>query len=395
MALILQNFDLNLDDPNYQIHIQQSLTIKPKDCYVHAKLRSGITAMGLQNRLSGTTEVPDVKNAVPAAAGEPGTAPLTILYGSNTGTCQALAQKLASEAAQHGCKPTVLDMDSGAIPTDRPLVIITASYEGEPPDNAARFVAMLESQKGPDAFKGAKFAVFGCGHVDWASTYMRIPKLVDDILGSHGADRIAEIGFSDVSKRDTFGDFGKWTSEALWPALSGHIGKSGAVTTRPAMPYVEAELSTQQRASHLQQRLYWANVTAVKTLTTPGQSEKRHVEFQLPSDMEYQAGDYLAVLPLNPDETVRRVIKRFDLPWDAVITIKKGDLTTLPTEAPISVQELLKGYVELTQPATRDVSWSSTQATCLINVLQLLNISSPRTSNSSSTAPQTRQRRSS
>ncbi len=199
---------------------------------------------------------------------------------------------------------------------------------------------------------------------------MRIPKLVDDILGSHGADRIAEIGFSDVSKRDTFGDFGKWTSEALWPALSDHIGKSGAVTTRPAMPHVEAELSTQQRASQLQQRLYWANVTAVKTLTTPGQSEKRHIEFQLPSDMEYQAGDYLAVLPLNPDETVRRVIRRFNLPWDAVITIKKGDLTTLPTETPISVQELLKGYVELTQPATRDVS--SFLDPSYFNVLRLL-----------------------
>ncbi|KAH8900225.1 putative bifunctional P-450:NADPH-P450 reductase [Thozetella sp. PMI_491] len=353
VALLLQNFDMSLDDPNYNMKIQQSLTIKPKDCYIRAKLRPGITAVGLQQRLAGTSTAPEVMNGVPRSPTiASGTKPITILYGSNTGTCQALAQRLAGEAVQRGYTPSVLDMDSGIVPTSQPVVVITASYEGLPPDNAMRFVALLESQKAEDAFSGTHFAVFGCGHRDWASTFMRIPKLVDNLLGSHGGQRLAELGRSDVSMRDTSGDFSKWTSEKLWPGLANYTGGPTELS-KPVLPQVELEVSSQQRATHLQQRLFWANVTETRTLTAPGEPEKRHIEFQLPSDMEYSAGDYLAVLPLNPDETVRRVLKRFKLPWDAVITIKKGHSTSLPTENPLPAQELLKGYVELSQPATR------------------------------------------
>ncbi len=97
---------------------------------------------------------------------------------------------------------------------------------------------------------------------------MRIPKLVDDISGSHGGKRTAEIGFSDVSKRDTFGDFSAWTTKKLWPALAAEIGASNGKPSKPAMPLVEAELSTQQRAAHLQQRLYWSNASDANTLTS-------------------------------------------------------------------------------------------------------------------------------
>ncbi|KAK3943363.1 cytochrome P450 [Diplogelasinospora grovesii] len=361
-ALLLQNFDMSLDDPNYTMHIQQSLTIKPKDCYVRAKLRPGISAVSLQERLSGTSSAPIVKNEISKPASvksSDSAAPMTIIYGSNTGTCQALAQRLASEAAQNGFKASVMDMDDAIerLPADgQPLVVITASYEGQPPDNAARFVAWLSGQKSEDAFTGVRYAVFGCGHIDWATTFQRIPTLVDDTLSEHGATRVTERGSSDVSKRDTFGDFSKWTTEKLWPALLSESAEQHKSTTpaKPVMPTLHMEVSTLQRASHLQQRVYWANVTDVKVLTAPGEPEKRHIEFQLPSNLTYQAGDYLAVLPLNPDESVRRVIRRFNLPWDAVVTISADNSpTTLPTNTPISVFELLRGYVEIAQPATR------------------------------------------
>lgn len=61
----------------------------------------------------------------------------------------------------------------------------------------------------------------------------------------------------------------------------------------------------------------------------------------------------LAVLPLNPEASIRRVMKHFSLPWDAVVTITKSGSTTLPTNTPIKVSDLLRGYVELSQPATR------------------------------------------
>ncbi len=360
-ALLLQNFNISLDDPSYQMKIQQSLTIKPKGCYIRATLRPGIMATSLQERLSGSSALPSVKNEVrePRIADpEDGLEPMTILFGSNTGTCQALAQTLALEAASRGYRSTVTDMDSAIekLPVDQPVVIITASYEGQPPDNAARFVAWLESLDDHRLLKSLRCAVFGCGHADWGATYQRIPHLVDSLLADCGGFRIAERGICDVSKRNMSGDFAAWTDRVLWTALFRNNKKEALpVSVKLAAPSMNVEITTQQRAAHLQQKLQWANITAVQVLTGPEEPEKRHIEFQLPSDVGYQTGDYLAVLPLNPDEIVRRVMKQFSLPWDAVITISNGGPTTLPTNVPISAFELLRGYVELSQPASMKV----------------------------------------
>lgn len=90
---------------------------------------------------------------------------LSIFYGSNTGTCEAMANSLASSAGAHGYKAKVdiLDKATDALPQGGPVVIITSSYEGEPPDNAVHFVSWLKSIQG-SKLTGIKYAVFGCGN---------------------------------------------------------------------------------------------------------------------------------------------------------------------------------------------------------------------------------------
>ena len=39
MAILFQNFNFTLDDPNYQLEVAASLTIKPKDFFMRAQLR--------------------------------------------------------------------------------------------------------------------------------------------------------------------------------------------------------------------------------------------------------------------------------------------------------------------------------------------------------------------
>ena len=97
----------------------------------------------------------------------------------------------------------------------------------------------------------------------------------------------------------------------------------------------------------------------VRLLTMPDVPEKRHLEILLPSTMVYEPGDYLAVLPLNPEVNVQRIMKRYNVLWDAIIVIKSsGASTTLPKDTPISVNTLLKSCVELVQPATKKVCYS-------------------------------------
>jgi cytochrome P450/NADPH-cytochrome P450 reductase len=69
--------------------------------------------------------------------------------------------------------------------------------------------------------------------------------------------------------------------------------------------------------------------------------------------MSYSAGDYLAILPLNPKENIRRVTKYFGLSWDSMLTIQSAGPTTLPTDTPISAVDVFGAYVELAQPATK------------------------------------------
>lgn len=92
--------------------------------------------------------------------------PMTILYGSNSGTCEALAQSLARVGGSRGFKVQVDPLDNAVdkVPTGQPVVMISSSYEGQPPDNATHFVAYLEGLKGQKQLEGVKYAVYGVGN---------------------------------------------------------------------------------------------------------------------------------------------------------------------------------------------------------------------------------------
>jgi cytochrome P450/NADPH-cytochrome P450 reductase len=116
-----------------------------------------------------------------------------------------------------------LDAASGHLSSSDPTVVVTASFEGQPAENAGRFVSDLTSTSDFDssgsAFKGVEYAVFGCGSRDRAATYQRIPKLVDETLATHGATRLMARGEADASGADFFDSFDSWEAE-LWKVLT-------------------------------------------------------------------------------------------------------------------------------------------------------------------------------
>ncbi|KAF2108226.1 bifunctional P-450:NADPH-P450 reductase [Lophiotrema nucula] len=376
VAILLQNFDFRMDDPSYQLKIKSTLTVKPLDFYVRATLRKGVSTTSLQHSLSASSDQaksPKPSSSIEQTADERSGRPMKILYGSNTGTCQSFAQKLAADARSHGYHATVNNLDAGvnALSTSQPVVLICSSYEGFPPDNAVQFVAWLESLKAEGALKGVQFGVFGCGHKDWASTYFRVPKLIDETLENLGASRFVERGSSDASQGSMFEDFDTWCDTKLWPALDANFGLGQAMPTKKTT--IDMDISTKTRASQLQNDVQQGKVIATKLLTAPGEPEKRHLEVKLPEDTEYAAGDYLAILPLNPDASVHRVLSHFSLPPDAVVTIKAGGPVTLPSNTPVSVSELLKGFVELSLPVTKKHIRNLIEYTTDKSTLEILN----------------------
>ncbi len=356
-ALIVQNFDIRLVDPNYQLVVKQFLTVKPKDCYVYAELREGLDVPKLIKRLfqgsagaqPATTEVPSTAQA--PAGGAAGAKPMSILYGSNSGTSEALSNALSRAAAAHGFSATIEALDTAVdkLPKDRPVVIVTCSYEGQPADNAARFVKWIEGLTADkSALSGVSYTVFGCGNHEWSQTYQRIPKLIDETLQTLGATQIVAAGFVDVGgPNDPYTVFDTWMDENLWPKLGTTAGADALAGI------LDIDIDTTLRSKHLRQDIFDAIVVSNEVVTRNTDKEKRHLQLRLPSGLDYKAGDYLVVLPLNNFNTVRRVLNFFQLPWDAVITVHPGTATNLPIGNPISLWDALAAYFELSQPATK------------------------------------------
>lgn len=354
VALILQRFDLIEDDPSYQLEVKETLTLKPHNFRLRVERRGGPSRQW-RSALPATPSKALAPAAVAVSAAGSQT-PLLILYGSNTGSSEAFGQRLVSEAAAHGYAATLapLDEHAGKLPTDRPVLFLASSYEGQPPDNARQFVAWLEGTPRP-ALEGLRYAVFGCGNRQWARTYQAVPKRIDEALAKAGATSVRPRGETDAGG-DFFGGFDQWR-EALWLDLGKALGK--AATAAVAAPRLEVELvragrSSVLRLNDLEQAQIVVNEELVDMSSPLGRS-KRHIEIELPAGMTYQAGDYLSVLPRNPFGNVDRALRRFGYSADSHVIISRveGVVTSLPVGYPVGAGELLANYVELGQPATR------------------------------------------
>lgn len=354
LAMFLQRFDLFAADPDYRLEIQETLTIKPKGLYIYVKRRD--TVIRRSRESPGAGERPASGPQQPAPPAESNGVPLQVLFGSNAGSAEDFAQRIATDAKQQGYLPSIGSLDSGTeeLSRDGAVIVVSASYEGQPPDNARKFVSWLDGLS-ETPLSDVKFAVFGVGNKDWARTYQAIPKRIDERLAILGATRIVERGEANA-RGDFFGDFDRWYA-GFWQQMGEALGVE--VRETPQTPNMEIEFVTSVRDPLIRQNdLEMGTVVVNRELTRNGvgRRSKRHFEVALPEGMTYRTGDYLAVLPLNPPENVDRALRKFGLSYDSQVVIRAGSgvKTFFPVDQPVTTGELLASYVELAQPATRN-----------------------------------------
>ncbi|SPJ78607.1 probable bifunctional P-450:NADPH-P450 reductase [Fusarium torulosum] len=355
MIMILQNFDLWKADPNYKLKIKQSLTIKPDGFDMRVKLRE-------KRKLSSLFKTPSIAS-LPASSrasrqhvdlsDSKDLKPISIFYGSNTGTCEALAQKLSADCASFGfmpSKPLPLDSATKNLSKEGPNILFAASYDGRPSDNAAEFAKWVESLR-PGDLEGVQFAVFGCGHKDWVSTLHKVPKILDKCLSDAGAERIVDIGLTDASTGRLYSDFDDWTNGKLFPEL---LRRHGGSKDAQADGHLELSVVVNQpHRSEMGGNFKRAEVVENQLLTHPGVPRKHSLLLKLPKDVIYSPGDHVLVLPKNPPELVEQVMSCFGVDNDTALTISSGRPTFLPTETPILASNLFSSLVELSQTISR------------------------------------------
>ncbi|KAJ0283369.1 hypothetical protein COL940_004721 [Colletotrichum noveboracense] len=97
-----------------------------------------------------------------------------------------------------------------------------------------------------------------------------------------------------------------------------------------------------------------AFVEESRVLSAKGVPQKRHLELRLPEGVNYQAGGHLQVLPQNDPQLVQKVLSRFNISGDTLLTItsRSGRSSSLPLNKPITAWDLFASYLELTHTAT-------------------------------------------
>jgi cytochrome P450/NADPH-cytochrome P450 reductase len=281
-----------------------------------------------------------------------------VLYGSNLGTAEAIATRLAQEGTERGFAVTLGALDDHVenLPRAGALLVVCSSYNGTPPDNAAAFCKAI-----PDA-EGVAYSVFGCGSTEWASTYQAVPTLIDDGLAAGGGRRVRPRGEGNAAA-DFDAAYRDW-HEGLRADVAGALGLPDDVAAEaPTGPRLTITLTNRQVTNPviMSYRARPARVLANRELIRsangkPAERSTRHVEIALPADTSYRAGDHLGVLPRNGIDLIRRVMARFGLDAGQYLTIipNSGSHTHLPIDEPAPLLGVLGSCVELQDVATRD-----------------------------------------
>ncbi|MBO0961873.1 cytochrome P450 [Neobacillus sp. MM2021_6] len=324
LGMILKHFEL-VDHTNYQLKIKETLTFKPEKLTMQVRPRESHSSVPLTQDESNTAK--DLHGIQSIQMNQTivhaHNTPLLVLYGSNMGTAEGIARDITLIARFKGfqCEVAPLDEYVGRLPKDGAVFIITASYNGNATKNARKFVKWLKEEDS-EVLTGVKYAVFGCGDTNWASTYQSIPNFIDEKLTEKGATRLVQKGQGDASS-DFEKQFENW-HDLLWPKvfhafgievddLANHTGKSLTVQ------FVTGEQET-------------ASVAVVSSKAV------------IP-----------AVLAQNSSELVERVLKRFALEQNKQLIIS-GDreaITHLPLNFPVRTWDLLKFSVNLQETVTQ------------------------------------------
>jgi sulfite reductase (NADPH) flavoprotein alpha-component len=264
--------------------------------------------------------------------------PLRILYGTQTGNAEGVANDASAAAKAQGFDVTVSGLDE--IELDefaglKNVLIITSTYgEGEMPDNAELFWEALSSSMAP-RLEGLSFGVLALGDTGYDG-FCQAGKLIDTRLEQLGASRF-------VARADCDVDYEMQAAEWVQAAVSSLVpatGASGAPSTPPP--------STAARSGWTRKNPFLAEVLVNRLLSGAGSGKEiRHYEFALAdSGITYEAGDALAVIPENDPTLVAAIADHFRVSADTLVDGEPlGDLLGHRYEISTPSKDLL-GEVE-------------------------------------------------
>ncbi|KAI4878818.1 hypothetical protein NFI96_033302 [Prochilodus magdalenae] len=304
-----------------------------------------------------------------------------VFFGSQTGTAEEFANRLVKDAQRYGIKGMVADLEEynmSELPRLTEIasslaVFCMATYgEGEPTDNAQDFYDWMQTTD--CCLEGVHFAVFGLGNKTY-DHFNAMGKYTDKRLTELGASRIFDLGLGD-DDGNLEEDFVSW-KEQFWPAVCEFIGVQATqeeCSVRQFELVVHNDINMNQvytgelgclQSFQVQKPPYDAKnpflapVIINRKLNKGGSRHVMHIELDISgSHIRYEAGDHVAVYPMNDVSLVNRLGERLGVDLDTVITLKNLDEEANkkhPFPCPTTYRTALTHYLDITSPLHTNV----------------------------------------
>lgn len=292
--------------------------------YLAASLASAETSATLQ-----------VDPAVAQPAVQPMMKEVAVLYGTQTGNCQELAENMVKQFEEQEFNVTLASMNDFR-PRDlrkltNLLIIVSTHGEGDPPDDTLQFHEVLHSRRAPKLDE-LNYSVLALGDSSY-ELFCQTGKEFDARLEELGANRI-------VPRVDCDLDYDEPAAEWFAKVLETLNEQAGA---QRAEAVLQTTTGTVAESTYSRTNPYRAEVLENINLNGRGSNkENRHLELLIEdSGIEFEPGDSLGIYPENDPELVDALIAELNWNPEENITVKKGENAQ-------TVRNALLTYYEIT-----------------------------------------------
>lgn len=311
---------------------------------------------------------PEISSTTTGLVGSPGTdraRPLLVAFGSQTGSAQGLAKRVAKEAEKRGYKPTLKELNAVEITELGSMtrcVVITSTWgDGDPPENAVGFWSRISAETAPK-LERLSFAVLGLGDKNYAE-FCGAGRKFDKRLAELGAKRLVACGECDVDYEATAGS---WL-EQLWPQLEAETASPDSPSAPLLEPPARGVPLDSDSASSSKESIaaipvysrafpFPARLKTNRRLNREGShKDTRHFEIHLQGGpVMYEVGDALGVVPINCPALVEELLATLAFSGDEALPGPDGVST--------SIHQLLATSLVITQPPPALVKEAATRS---------------------------------
>jgi sulfite reductase (NADPH) flavoprotein alpha-component len=278
--------------------------------------------------LAGVLSTGEGSNSAAAPVSRPAvaamsSAPLTILFATESGNSEELAAEAKKQAAKKGFKARMADIgewEPADLAKEENVLVIASTWgEGDPPDRATGFYEKLIADGAPK-LDGMRYSVLALGDTSYEH-FCKFGKDLDERFEKLGAQRFYPRTDCDVEFEEPFQ---KWFDGAIETLLKD-VGQPDPVEVSVAHG---AEPPPVQE-SYDKKNPFPAPLLERVNLNGKGSAKETwHLEFSLEgSGLTYEPGDALGVFPQNCPQYVGEMLKVSGLEGDELVRIDGEKMT--------------------------------------------------------------------